>query len=46
MPKSDANPDEKFWYTVFVLLYKSFYRTASWAFIGAAGYLLTQFLQL
>ena len=46
MPNAAESPDESFRYETFLLLYKSFYRTASWVLIGAAGYLLTQFLKL
>ena len=46
MPNIAESPDENFRHKTFVLLYKSFYRTASWVLIGAAGYLLTQYLKL
>lgn len=33
-------------YRVFVLLLKSLFRTISWLYLGAAGYLLTQYIIL
>ena len=33
-------------YRIFVLLLKSLFRTISWVYLGAAGYLLTQYIIL